>query len=231
MSAGRSDFFKFPHTPHLAWLSKTPPRVDKVLTPRGATDFLSGEVVVEEKVDGANVGLSVSAEGEVIAQSRGSMLGPGAHPQFEPLWPWLARRRYALAKALSPGRILFGEWCFAVHSIQYTKLPDWFLGFDVFDTEAGRFWSTRRRDELLEALGIARVPRISQGTFDLRGLIKLLGPSYLTDKGMEGLYVRRDEGEWLLCRAKIVRAEFVQSIEEHWSSRRLEKNTLVTAQA
>jgi hypothetical protein len=105
------------------------------------------------------------------------------------------------------------------------------LGFDVFDTEAGRFWSTRRRDELLEALGIARVPRISQGTFDLRGLIKLLGPSYLTDKGMEGLYVRRDEGEWLLCRAKIVRAEFVQSIEEHWSSRRLEKNTLVTAQA
>lgn len=229
MSAGRPDFFKFPHTPHLAWLSKAPARADKVLSSEEASELLSGEVVVEEKVDGANVGISVGAGGEVVAQSRGAVLGPSAHPQFEPLWPWLARRRYGLVEALGEGRMLFGEWCFAVHSIRYSRLPDWFLGFDVYDFEAGRFWSARRRDELLANLGVARVPEIARGKYDLGGLLRLLGASRLTDGPMEGLYVRRDVGDWLASRAKVVRAEFTQSIEEHWSSRRLEKNALARA--
>jgi ATP-dependent RNA circularization protein (DNA/RNA ligase family) len=219
-------FFKFPHTPHLAWLSSAPARQDKVLSPPEVRDFLSAEVLVEEKVDGANLGLSVDSSGALRAQNRGSFLGSRASPQFQPLWPWLEARRERLVEALGQKLILFGEWCFAVHSIRYDALPDWFLAFDVYDREAGRFWSAERRDALVDRLGLARVPELARGCFTLAEVQKLLGPSRLTRAPMEGLYLRRDRGGFLEARAKLVRPEFVQAIEEHWSSRPLERNVL-----
>jgi hypothetical protein len=45
---------------------------------------------------------------------------------------------------------------------------------------------------------------------------------------VEGLYLRRDQGGFLEARAKLVRPEFVQAIEEHWSSRTLERNGLAS---
>jgi hypothetical protein len=35
-----SDFFRFPHTPHLAWLGNGSPRDDKVLSPHEVTALL-----------------------------------------------------------------------------------------------------------------------------------------------------------------------------------------------
>jgi hypothetical protein len=54
-------FFRFPHTPHLAWLGQGEPRDDKVLSADGSLNLLSADVVLEEKVDGANLGFSLSA--------------------------------------------------------------------------------------------------------------------------------------------------------------------------
>ena len=54
-----SDFFRFPRTPHLAWLGAGSPRDDKLLAPVDAAELLAGEVTVEEKIDGANLGLSL----------------------------------------------------------------------------------------------------------------------------------------------------------------------------
>ncbi len=125
--------------------------------------------------------------------------------------------------------MLFGEWCFAVHSLRYTRLFDWFLAFDVYDRGASRFWSSSRRDALLAEAGIAPVPNLARGRFTLPKLLAMLGDSRLTDGPMEGLYVRRESEEWLVDRAKVVRAEFVQSIEEHWTSKKLEKNRVVKA--
>lgn len=221
-------FIKFPHTPHLAWLAEGSPRHDKVLPDHERDAFLAGELVVEEKVDGANVGLSVGPDGRVRAQNRGAYLGRGAHPQFEPLWPWIAAREARLASALGERLMLFGEWCFAVHSVRYEALPDWFLAFDVYDLEAGRFWSTERRSELFRELGVCRVPEVARGRFTLRALVERLEhePSRVGPATAEGFYLRRDEEGWLEARAKLVRAEFVQTIEEHWTKRALEKNQL-----
>ncbi|MCP3137228.1 RNA ligase family protein [Pyxidicoccus xibeiensis] len=225
------DFFKFPHTPHLTWLSSAPVRHDKVLSPPEAREFLRGEVLIEEKVDGANLGLSVGPGGELRAQNRGSYLGTRASPQFQPLWPWLEARRSQLVGALGQHLMLFGEWCFAVHSVRYDALPDWFLAFDLYDKQTGRFWSSARRDALVETLGLARVPVVARGHFTVDEVVRQLGPSLLTQGSMEGVYLRRDEGDWLQCRAKLVRPEFVQAIEEHWSSRPLERNTLAPGPA
>ncbi len=222
-------FFRFPHTPHLLWLGGTPPRVDKVLSPEEVAEFLGSEVVVEEKVDGANVGFSLDVAGDVQVQNRGGYIGRSAHPQFQPLWPWLDTRRQRLADFLKPNLILFGEWCFAVHTVRYECLPDWFLGFDVYDCGAGRFWSAPRRDRFLKELDVFAVPSVAHGRFTVAQLTALLGASSVGGDLVEGLYIRRDAGEWLAARAKLVRPDFAQQITEHWKSRPLERNALAAA--
>lgn len=221
------DFLRFPHTPHLSWLGEGQPRDDKVLSPSEAEELLAGEVVVEEKLDGANLGFSVSPEGRLLAQNRGNYLSRGqVHPQFKPLFRWLQGREDAVAAALFPHLMLFGEWCYAVHTVRYGSLPDWYLAFDVYDRERQQYWSVDRRDALVEGLGLTPVPHLARGRFGLEDLVRMLGTSRVSSALVEGLYVRREEHGVLAGRAKLVRPEFVQSIEEHWSKRPVEPNRL-----
>lgn len=220
--------FKFPHTPHLAWLGPGSPRADKVLSPDEAQQFLSGPIVVEEKVDGANIGIYFDATGTMQVKNRGTVLQPGCHPQFQALWPWLAQRHESLHDALKGNLILFGEWCFAVHSVRYRGLPDYFIGFDIYDRRERKFWSATRRNEWARPLDIFTAQAIDTGEYTLRDLESLLLPlhSHFGDQLAEGLYLRKDKGDWLQDRAKLVRSEFLQSIGEHWSAHMLEKNLL-----
>lgn len=222
-----TDFFRFPHTPHIAWLGPGQPRDDKVMATGEVADLLDGELVVEEKVDGANLGFSVSEDGELQAQNRGSYLSREfCHEQFQPLWSWLGVREHALVNALWPDLMLFGEWCTTVHSVAYDALPDWFLGFDVYDRAEARFWATGKRDALLAELGLCAVPRLATGRFTLEGLEAALDGSRVGSGPMEGIVVRREAAGWTTERAKLVRATFTQGIEEHWSRGPLERNAL-----
>jgi hypothetical protein len=223
-----TEFFRFPHTPHLVWLGASQPRDDKVLDAGEARALLSVEVSVEEKVDGANLGFSVDETGALRGQNRGKYLDLDAPTgQWKPLKRWLSTRRHALSEALAPGLLLFGEWCYAVHSVRYTQLPDWFLAFDVYDRAKGEFWSVDRRNALASSLALAVVPALGQGRFDLDGIKVLMGRSRLTDGPAEGVYVRREAEGRLVQRAKLVRPEFVQAIGEHWSKRDIEANQVV----
>lgn len=223
-----SDFFRFPHTPHIAWLAAGEPRDDKVLAASDAALLLSDSVVLEEKIDGANLGLSVGPDGEIRAQNRGQYL---IHPfggQFERLGQWLAIQQDALFDALGENLILFGEWCAARHSLDYQALPGWFVGFDVYDRRQQQFWSTRRRDFLLEGLGLPSIRRINQGHFSLEQLKELVmtAGSQYRDGHMEGVVIRKEDDEWLRMRAKLVRPDFTQAIDTHWRKRRIEWNRL-----
>ena len=223
-----SEFFKFPRTPHLSWLGDVPARGDKILSTRERDAFLARPIVVEEKVDGANVGLSCGSGGEIRVQNRGNYLRRGAPAEFQPLWGWLAERRQLLRDALRDGLMLFGEWCFAVHSVRYTGLPDWFLGFDVYDPEQGRFFSTARRDRLLASVRVTPVPCIGRGRFDVDALVRMLQGrrSELGASAPEGFCLRQESSDWLEARAKLVAADFVHDIGDHWSRRPLEANRL-----
>ena len=83
-----TDFFRFPHTPHLAWLGQGAPRDDKVLTPAEARALLTDAVVVEEKLDGANLGF----------HSR--PMAPCAHKTAVNTW---SNRMPASSRACPPG--------------------------------------------------------------------------------------------------------------------------------
>lgn len=221
-------FHKFPHTPHLLWLGSGHPREDKVLSRSEAADFLRDEVIIEEKVDGANLGLSVGPDGRVRAQSRGDYLAPGrCHAQWNPLWPWLAERRALLETALHPGLMLFGEWCHARHTVAYDALPDWLLGFDVYEVSTGRFWSADRRNAWLARVNIVPVPEVQRGRFQSGQLAALLRRSALGSAPMEGIYLRREQAGYLLGRAKIVSSAFQQQIEDHWTRRSVTPNRVV----
>ena len=57
--------------------------------------------------------------------------------------------------------------------------------------------------------------------------MKLLGPSRFADGPAEGLHVRWDRDGFLERRAKLVRAEFTQTIAEHWSRLSIRANHVV----
>ena len=226
-----ASFHKFPHTPHLLWLGHGQPREDKVMAPAEVAEFLAGDLIIEEKVDGANLGLSLGPDGRVRAQSRGNYLAPGrSHAQWNPLWPWLAERRAVLEPALRGGLILYGEWCHARHTVPYDALPDWFLGFDVYEMCTGRFWSVDRRNAWLVEVGAVPIPEVARGRFQPKQLPPLLGRSALGNVPMEGMYLRREQAGCLVGRAKIVSNAFKQQIEEHWTRRAVVPNRLTNAQ-
>lgn len=221
-------FFRFPHTPHLAWLGDDSPRDDKVLSPVEASLLLKGDVVVEEKLDGANLGISVGTAGTLQVQNRGQLLSAPFSGQFARLASWLASREAGLAEALRDHLILFGEWCTARHSLDYCELPDWFLAFDIYDRSEEKFWNTARRDDLVRRLGVCSVPAIFAGQTNLDRLKELVNDEHsrFRSGSMEGIIVRRENDLWLESRAKLVHPAFSQAIAEHWSRRRTEWNRL-----
>ncbi len=226
-----NDFFRFPHTPHLAWLGTGDPREDKIMSPREVTTMLTGEVRVEEKLDGANLGISMLREGEIRVQNRGGYLLDPFAGQFSRLKSWLAGHRYQIESGLDERCILFGEWCAARHSLDYDALPDWFLVFDVYDRDSGTFWGSERRNALAERLGLAVVPLMFRGRTTLAELRRLLATqkSRYRSGMMEGVVVRRETQEECLGRAKLVGADFTQSMGEHWRRRALQWNMLTQA--
>jgi len=219
-------FSKFPSTPHLAVLHDVDVRGDKVMTESERERFLEQEVTVEEKVDGANLGISFAADGAIRAQNRGNFLSLPYSGQWRELTHWLDIHYDDLFELLSDQYVLFGEWCYAQHSVYYNRLPDWFLAFDLYDRSAARFLSAAGRDRLLSQVKIATAPYIAHGHFTYAEIVRLLSASALGDQPAEGVYLRADNGDWLQQRAKLVRPAFIQAIGEHWSRTALKPNRI-----
>ncbi len=221
-----NNFFKFPSTPHLAALTDVYIRDDKVLSESERFDFIKYSLVIEEKIDGANLGISFDLEGNIRAQNRGAYLCLPESGQWKKLGDWLNLRINMLFEILSDKLILFGEWCYAQHSIVYDRLPDWFLGFDIYDKRFGRFLSSERRDALLRDMCISQVPIVARGRFTYPEIQKLLSVSKFSDQSAEGVYLRVDQGDWLAQRAKLVRPAFIQAVEKHWRDSPIRPNRL-----
>jgi ATP-dependent RNA circularization protein (DNA/RNA ligase family) len=223
-----TDFFRFPHTPHLAWLGEGIPRDDKVLSRADVKSLLAGVVIVEEKLDGANLGLSLDANGKLQAQNRGQYLADPHAGQFTRLPAWLSQHGDALHAVLTPSLVLFGEWCAARHSLDYAALPDWLLLFDVYDKSVGRFWSSSRRNKLANEVGLVTVPQVFHGKTSLSELKRLVvtTSSNYRSGPLEGLVIRRESLDWCDVRAKLVRPDFTQAIDTHWRKRSIEWNRI-----
>lgn len=107
-------------------------------------------LVIEEKVDGANCGISFSETGELQLQSRGHYLRGGPREKhFALLKQWSSTRQVELFCALGSRYVMYGEWLYAKHTMFYDALPHYFMEFDVLDTQTNEFLSTERRGKML----------------------------------------------------------------------------------
>jgi len=223
----KEEFHKFTRTPHLTVLGDVDIRDDKLMSEFDRNKFLSHEVVIEEKIDGANLGVSFDMEGNIRAQNRGAYLPLPYTGQWKKLSEWLTVFADKLFDQLSDRYILYGEWCYAQHSISYDRLPDWFLGFDIFDKLEMKFFSCTRRNDVFQELCVTPAPLIKRGYFTLAEIQSFLSsPSQVGRTPAEGLYLRFDQGDWLVKRAKLVRPTFIQSVGQHWTRTAIKVNRL-----
>lgn len=136
--------------------------------------------VVEEKLDGANVGISFTSGGELLLQSRGHYLvGGGRERQFAPLKPWACAHESWLLARLEDRYVMYGEWLYAKHSVSYDRLPHWFCEFDIYDRVEQVFLSTPRRHALLAGGPVVSVPVLRTGPLprEVKALRALVRPS------------------------------------------------------
>ena len=208
---------KYPRIPHLPW-SPGATRDDRRL---GSVDsLLNAPIVITEKMDGSNVCLAPNA---VYARSHGSV---PTHPSFNEL-----KSIHATLRGYIPGDcFIYGEWCFARHSISYEKDPPHLQVFALLDTSTG-IWSPFAEvrsmvKRLLEHSPlIALVPELFCGTVETEVQLKTLvdrlakQPSFF-GPDREGLVVRWagpiPGDSFSVAVAKWVRANHVQT-DKHWS--------------
>src|SRR6266478_5400188 len=214
MGATRHDFIKYPRTPHLFGSKGTDD--DKHLGREESEAFISDpSLIVEEKLDGTNVGIHFTRSGRMVLQCRGHEITEGMHPQDDLFKQWNSVKRPVLEAALGSQLILYGEWLYAKHSVHYRKLPHYFFEFDIYDKDAEQFLDLDTRLRMLEGTGLRTVPIVHRGLAAVDQMQSLIGPSafdsafenpvtHKTDNLMEGLYCRTEAGDRVTGRAKLV---------------------------
>jgi hypothetical protein len=172
------DLSKYPRTPHLegSRLQEGDEGYDHI----PYRTLTGAYIVVEEKLDGANCGISFSEGGELLLQSRGHYLvGGGRERQFNILKAWACAHENWLMERLEDRYVMYGECMSKKHSVWYDFLGHHFLEFDVLDRKRGIYLSTAARAELLAGGPVLSVPVLYSGIAPkkLVDLLWNLGPS------------------------------------------------------
>lgn len=228
---------KYPRTPHLQGSGIQPGDEPAVV------DFehlKNRNLVVEEKLDGANSGISFDEEGGLRLQSRGHYLDGGPREKHFALFKtWASVHQAALFQRLGSRYLMYGEWLYAKHTIFYDRLPHYFCEFDVFDRTLGIFLDTKQRRQLLGGLPVVSVPVLYDGPAP-RKLLDFLGNSLYKSEDWwprlaeiseglgldahrvqretdpsplsEGLYIKVEEQGQVLERYKFVRSSFLTTV-------------------
>ena len=199
-------------------------------------------LVVEEKIDGANCGISFY-DNELLLQSRGHYLTGGYRERhFNLLKTWATVFSHGLYNILGHRYIMYGEWMYAKHTVFYDCLPHYFMEFDIYDTQRKVFLSTGERRKMLHGADFIKpVPVLYSGmlnTIDelksfltkslyktenwrnnLRNLCSKDNLDYELVLGQtdnsdmaEGLYIKFEEDGIVRGRYKFVRSEFLARI-------------------
>lgn len=236
-----SSIKKYPRTPHIE--GSRIQAGDEDLSQIPFKEIAGRYLVAEEKIDGANTGISFDKEGNLLLQSRGHYLTGGYRERhYALLKQWATVWSKRLYEVLGSRYIMYGEWVYAKHTVFYDMLPHYFMEFDIYDKENDIFLDTPSRQRLTSRLPVSSVPVLKEGVFkDQKELTSLLGASkYISDNHierlreyalkngldadrqcretdlsntMEGIYIKVEEEGKVTFRAKYVRASFLQTVE------------------
>lgn len=192
---------KYPRTEYIDELEDSP--------------FIGREVVITEKMDGENTSMY---KDYIHARSIDGI--NFTHQDW-------VRCFHAGIKHLIPKEVkICGESMYAVHSISYSNLESYFLGFAVHDENV--VWSWDDTIALFGLLDIKSVPVLFEGICGKFTILDTIGALDLNKS--EGIVIR-DRCEFSLdlfhhYTAKWVRPNHVQT-DEHWRHRPIIKNSLI----
>jgi len=174
---------------------------------------IDGEVVVEEKLDGANVNLWLQ-DRQVACGLRS---GPGAMDragQLGQLQAWIAQHDEALRQALADYEAIYAEWLLLSHSVGYDRLPSYLVVLDLWRPDG--FATADERNSVCAAAGLPTPPEVWRGVPGSVAAVEArLGPSAFGPEPMEGLVVRTADGRPPRV-AKFLRDSFDQLDDAEW---------------
>jgi hypothetical protein len=213
---------KYNRTPHFPW-SLGCTNDDKIADDLSL--LIKNEIVITEKMDGSNTSLE---RGGCFARTHS---GPPAHTSFDGLKALHASVKYKIPEGIQ----LFGEWCYALHSIAYSELPHYFLLFNVRDL-AKNIWLSWDEVELwAEEIGVPTVPVIFTGSVDSVANLEKLSDNFMLQPSLcnglrEGIVTRvRSEFSddlFAKCVMKNVRKNHVNTNNDHWLHQEIVKNKI-----
>ena len=184
-----SRMIKYPRTHHLEGSRLQAGDEDLSQVPFDA--ILGKNIVIEEKIDGANSAISFDDTGKLLLQSRGHYLRGGySERHFDLLKQWANTHRALFYAVLGCRYIMYGEWMYAKHTVFYDALPDYFMEFDIYDREREVFLDTDARRALTEQMQVVHsVPVIGRGVFRTKeSILAHIGDSnYITENHVEAL--------------------------------------------
>lgn len=220
---------KYNRTFHVPW-SKGATNDDKIAN--DVNCLLNKPIIITEKMDGSNTSL------EALGCFARTHAGPPTHKSFDGL-----KSLHGAVKHLIPDSLqIFGEWCYALHSIPYDSLPGYFLMFgireikpiDENDYNNCYWYSWEEVEEWAKELQVPTVPVLWKGAVssqkELQNLTELLvsQPS-VCGSIREGVVIRSAEQfkdkDFSKSIMKWVRANHVQT-SEHWKDQEIVKNKL-----
>ena len=210
---------KYPRSMHFKF-SPGATSDDKVMNDEDYESLIGHTLVYTEKLDGSNVCLT----GEKIFSR--SHAGPPSHVSFGPL----KKFHECIRHSIDPGISVFGEWCYALHSIQYGMLQHHLNIFGVREDKTGKWWDWDEVEVMAKYLEVPTAPVILIGAVNnkesLEKNINLLANlSSVYGPNREGLVVRKvagvhDDGSKLHGLGKWVRANHVQT-SVHWRKQKV----------
>lgn len=170
---------KFDRTPHLqgSRLQAGDEGYAQVPYSKLAGQFL----VAEEKLDGGQTGVSFSAGGELLEQSRGHYLyGGGRERQYNLFKRWTSAHEAALLDVLEDRYVAYGEWMHKKHAVFYDALPHYWNEFDIWDRSIEKFIDTETRKKILTNAPVLQAPVLFTGIAPkkLSDLLALIVNSY-----------------------------------------------------
>lgn len=214
---------KYNRTPHLPW-SPGGTSDDKIA--KDVSSLLRRKVIITEKIDGSNC--SLEADG-CFARTHA---GPPTHASFDQLKALHASIKHNIPEKYQ----LFGEWCYALHSIPYDKLPSYFLMFGVRElySPEGEWQEWEVVKMWAKEIGVATVPELWSGFIhdekELQRLTEDIAkqPSRF-GKVREGVVIRVADsfldGDFSKYVMKWVRPNHVQT-SDHWKNQEIVRNQL-----
>jgi hypothetical protein len=212
---------KYKRTFHLPW-SPGATNDDKIA--KDISSLINIPIIITEKMDGSNASLETDG---CFARTHS---GVPTHASFDGLKALHANIKYQIPEGFQ----LFGEWCFAKHSIEYNELPGYFLLFNVRSLHTSMWASWEGVEMWATELGLPTVPVLFKGQVSSEKELQTLIEDLMTQTSAcggirEGVVARLEDGfsdnNFSKCVMKCVRANHVQT-SDHWKDSGIIRNKL-----